>query len=499
MGGEAVTGKRAIPLLLAAAASLALVLAPGVALAGSGSLGLLEAHVDGVGGVGGLNNATGVAVTPDGNHVYVAACGDSAVAAFARSSATGKLSFVEAKSAGPGCYSDVAVSPDGKHVYVVNFDGGSVLVFARDGGSGSLTLVEEETAADFPPGEDPENPVFFDGPQSVAVSPDGRHVYVGGARSEFDDGVWTFSRDSTTGRLAVVEVDKVSEMATAVAVAVSPGGESVYVAGSAAIDTFARDPGTGALSPLDSDALGDEDIQGVAAAGDGRNVYVTGNSESGSSVAAFTRDLSTGGLGFLEFERDGVGGVSGLGGAQGIALSPEGGNVYAVGFGDDSVVTFTRGADGRLGFAEVDARGDGTSAIDGPWDIAVSPDGDNAYVAALAADAVLTFARGARPLSLEAEAKKKQKASRLKAKVTCSLACKLKAKAKAKVGRDTFKSKKVKEELAGGDPSKIGFELKGRGRLLKLLRDGKGIAKISVAALSGREEDRSTVKVKLKP
>lgn len=43
-----------------------------------------EAEMDGVGGVDGLYYAYGVAVTPDGQHVYVAGSEDNAVAVFGR-------------------------------------------------------------------------------------------------------------------------------------------------------------------------------------------------------------------------------------------------------------------------------------------------------------------------------------------------------------------------------------------------------------------------------
>jgi len=44
----------------------------------------VAAHKDGVGGVDGMDTANGIAVSPDGGHIYVGSYGDDAVAVFAR-------------------------------------------------------------------------------------------------------------------------------------------------------------------------------------------------------------------------------------------------------------------------------------------------------------------------------------------------------------------------------------------------------------------------------
>jgi cysteine-rich repeat protein len=88
-------------------------------------------------GVDGLDYATGVTVSPDGGHVYVASVGDGAVAVFARNSVTGALAFVEAEKDGVGGVDgldralSVTVSPDGAHVYVASFADGAVVTFRQ--------------------------------------------------------------------------------------------------------------------------------------------------------------------------------------------------------------------------------------------------------------------------------------------------------------------------------------------------------------------------------
>ena len=91
-----------------------------------------------MGGVDGLDGAYSVTVSPDGKHVYAAGRADNAVAVFSRNSSTGALTYVEMQKDGlngvdglNGAYS-VAVSPDGKHVYATGHRENAVAVFSRD-------------------------------------------------------------------------------------------------------------------------------------------------------------------------------------------------------------------------------------------------------------------------------------------------------------------------------------------------------------------------------
>ena len=84
----------------------------------------MQELVDDQGGVDGLQRASAVAVSPDGAHVYATGTSDNAVAAFSRDAPTGALTFLQTSEDGVGAVtgmrrlSGVAVSPDGAHVYV---------------------------------------------------------------------------------------------------------------------------------------------------------------------------------------------------------------------------------------------------------------------------------------------------------------------------------------------------------------------------------------------
>ncbi len=350
--------------------------------------------------VDGLNGPIALTVSPDGAHVYVASIGDHSVATFARNPATGDLTYAGividgvGGVTGLGMPSALAISPDGAHVYVTGESDNALVVLARDGATGALTFVEAKR--DGAGGVD-----GIDRASAVAVSPDGAHVY---ATGEHDDAVAVFARDVTTGALTFVEAERdgaggVMGIRRPSAVTVSPDGADVYVTGGAGdgVAVFARDASTGALTFVEAQIHLIGGVDGidrptaVAVSPDGTSVYVTGHDDG--AVAAFARDVATGALTFVEFERD-RGDVTGLGGAFAVAVSPDGAYVYVAGENENAISVFKRdAATSALSFVE--AKIDGRLGVDGinrASAIAVSPDGAHVYVAGHEDDAVAVFA-----------------------------------------------------------------------------------------------------------
>jgi cysteine-rich repeat protein len=323
----------------------------------AGTLTWVGEERNGVDGVTGLGLAQSIAISPDGTSLYVASGDDKAVAVFARNLLTGLLTFVEAKKNGDdggvvtglsGAES-VAVSPDGKNVYVAADESNAVAVFSRNAASGALTFVEAKR----------DNTDGVDGLQkarSVAVSADGKNVYVAGS---LDNAVAAFGRDATTGALTFLQVMKDGEggvegLERARALAVSHDGLDVYVAGGTddAIAIFERNPATGLLAfhGFLSRATGTRGLDGpqsIFVSDDATRVVVASSIDQ--SVAIFARDLATGDLTFLDLRRDSESGVDGLGDASAAIVSPDGLHVYAVGFSDDAVAAFlTRCGNGTI-------------------------------------------------------------------------------------------------------------------------------------------------------
>ena len=364
----------------------------------AGGLSFLGVARDGVGGVDGLAGGVAVAVSPDGAHLYVAGSDDDAVAVLARDHATGLLAFVGLVRDGIGGVTGlrvptgVAVSPDGAHVYATSREDAAVVVFGRDAGTGMLAPVA--VVRDGVGGVD-----GLDHASSVAVSPDGTSVYVTGAH---DDAVAAFARDPGTGALGFLGVARegvggVTGIARPTAVVVSPDGASVYVAGGTddAVAAFARDPGTGVLAFVAAyhgdGGQGIDRPQSLVVTSDGLDLYVAGHDDDG--VVAFRRDPMDGTLAFAGITRaSGV--LGGLRGAFGVAATPDGGYVFGAGENDHTVATLRRdAASGALRFVEVQRDGRlGVDGLRGAGAVAVSPDGAHLYAVGHEDDAVAAFA-----------------------------------------------------------------------------------------------------------
>jgi 6-phosphogluconolactonase (cycloisomerase 2 family) len=375
------------------------------ASAAPAQLSFLEVEKNGVGGVTGIDQPLDLAVAPDGDNVYVVGSASNSVATFHIDSGQSDLDFDAAVVDGAGGVDGiagargVAVSPGGEHVYVAGNTEDAVATFLRNL-DGSLTFLEEDV--DGAGGVD-----GLAGAWGITVTPDGGSVYV---TSDLDSSVAAFDRDPGTGLLTFVEFEKdevagVDGLFLSTGVAVSPDNKHVYATGCGdnGVATFSRDPVTSALTFVEKDEQGDPGIsglgcaRGVAVSPDGKHVLVA--AESGDSVVTFTRDATTGALTFASKVTNGVDGVTGIDGVRDVVLTADGTQAFTAGFVNAALAGFTRDASsGALTFVEAELEGvGGVDGLSGAAAVAIQPDGLGVYVSGENEDSVAAFTREASP------------------------------------------------------------------------------------------------------
>lgn len=351
-------------------------------------------------GVAQLNAASSSDVSPDGRHVYTSSFDDNAVTIFNRNETTGQLTFIESLrngingTSGLGGAYDVAVSPDGNHVFVAGSTDHSLSVFSRNSVDGSLTMLQQIT-------DDVDGVDGLQGAYSIAISPDGNTVYVTGSE---DNALAVFSRNVTSGMLSFMEVHiddtgSIANLAFPIEVVVSPDGENVYVTSfdEAALTVFNRNTNTGALSFLEDEVNGEGGVNNMDGAysvyvsPDGENVYATGSYDN--SVVVFNRNTSSGRISYVESHVDDMNGLDGLSGATTVAGKPDGSTIYVVGSNENAIATFNRNSSsGALTFQnKIEDGVAGVSDMLYPINIVISPDGDNMYTSSFNGNAVVSF------------------------------------------------------------------------------------------------------------
>jgi DNA-binding beta-propeller fold protein YncE len=392
----AVVGSSAIVFALAAAAASAVEPSAFTQLAGAAGCAMqIDYDVDhGCARVGGLDGAHSVTLSADDKFVFVAsggslAGGSNGVVVFARDMHTGALTKVGCLTAGGGdgrigsegaCArgdallgaADVAIGPDGRTAYVASAVSGGVAWIARDVATGALTPVG--CVKDFPRADRCIEVPGLRGAATVAPSPDGLDVYVG---SPVTASIHALRRDAVSGALAAATcVSETGSDGACVPVAglqavhdlaVAPDGRAVYAAGgSGAVAAFARDPADGSLREtsclLDNppaegpckDAAGIAGAAGVAVSPDGRDVYVASTDSEAVSGFRVQSDGTLRQTGCVQQVRsngappdDRCDGATALPEPRVVVVSADGGMVFAG--GSDTITSYRRDpATGKL-------------------------------------------------------------------------------------------------------------------------------------------------------
>lgn len=316
-----------------------------------------------------------------------------------------------------------AVSPDGRSVYVVGFSGITTFVRGRSGALSFAGCIGEDILGVGDNGCKLPRHNSLVGSFDVAVSPDGKSVYVAsyeyGSITRFDrapDGTLTYRGCFADRGKGGCQTPRHDSLSFATGLAVSPDGRSVYVAsyGGDSVTRFKRGP-NGALTYGGCFADGGEqdckrphhdsleEAAGVAVSPDGRSVYVIGE----DAVTRFDRRAG----GALRYRRCiADGGEAGcrrarhpsIGEGYRVAVSPDGRSVYTTSYSHDAISRFDRGPTGALKYrgcvaseAQSGCRKSKRDSLDDAVGVAVSGDGQSVYVAAIRSEAITRFNRTA--------------------------------------------------------------------------------------------------------
>lgn len=322
-----------------------------------------------------LGGPVALAISPDGESLYAAAASSDALSAFARNERTGALRQLAGPA---GCFSQrpgggctparalneptsVAVSPDGDRVYVAGRRFPSaVAIFTRAPDGTIAQAAGPAGCVSHRGGSDCAAARGLSSPEEVAVTPDSRHVLVAGSRSNAvvvlhanPDGL--SQADGAAGCIARGGGSEGCGVGKALAgpvdLVVSPDGRFVYAASSIAdaVAILRRDRATGVLTQsltragcisqsggggLCTRGRGLDEVWGISMSPDGRNLYAV--SSRVNMLSAIARNQVTGRLSQLPgrfgcFIRAGGFGCPegrGLTVAVAVTVSPDGRNVY---------------------------------------------------------------------------------------------------------------------------------------------------------------------------
>lgn len=322
---------------------------------------------------------TGFTVKPTGLRDYVTAAYDAATGAqLWRSRYQGILHHPRGSTSSD--VPSITVSPNGSTVFVAGdlahgtyHDGYLVLAYNAATGAQSWAVVPEAFAS-------------IAGFRAVAVSPDSATVFVTGTQdsvgSVASKSYLTVALDAATGNQVWAAKTSFPRFVphTVTSIAVSPDGSKVFVGGSSG--TVAYDAATGAQLWLDRYKLAwERSLVSLAVSPGSATVYAT----SGSSTPAGVRHYWTAALSAVTGARLWQATYHGAGtaveiGTTSVALSPDGSAVYVTGTANANEYTTIAyaAATGRQSWLAQSPSKGGTSGT--PAFIAASPDGSKVAV-----------------------------------------------------------------------------------------------------------------------
>jgi DNA-binding beta-propeller fold protein YncE len=326
------------------------------------------------------------------------------------------------KSSLEGVYA-MAISPDGRSLYAISAFNEAVMRFDR-GPNGALKFrgcVSNGGRDDCRPAKKRSLGYGF----GIAVSPDGKSVYVSSLVDEAvtrfkrgPNGAIIYAGCVADGGLRGCKRARHDSLEGSASLAVAPDGSAVYAGSEDSITSFKRGPNGGLTY---RECIADERIAGcklaphesvhyaygIAVSPGGESIYLS--SYRADSITRFTR-RANGALRYSGCIADqGAEGCKkaphrSLNGVVGIGVSGDGTSLYAVGYTANSITRFRRGPGGALSYrgciANHGARGCDKpkhDSLDAAVGLAISPDDKSVYVASLGSSSITHFTRQLSP------------------------------------------------------------------------------------------------------
>ena len=342
-----------------------------------------------------VDDVGGIAVSPDGSHLFVtgsaAHFNGAAIQTVAYDAAGTELWSAHFRGTGP--YEDaaagIAVSPDGTKVFVAGTSSTDTtkrdyITLAYDAATGTR-IWKKRYSSDFG--------LSFDVAAAVGVSPDGSTVFVtGAAGGPAEPDYVTVAYDAATGlqRWTARYAGPFRDYARTLSV--SPDGSAVFVSGFGVnsgsgldIETIAYAAGTGAelwKARYDGPISHEDQANAMAVSPDGASVYVAGFSDGVNRKRDFVTVAYKTSNGVQRWARRYNGPGDWNDNIKAMAVSPDGSRIFVTGYrtgngGRDFETIAYNAAGGRLWLRAYDgpANNDDQAAA-----IGVSPDGAQVFV-----------------------------------------------------------------------------------------------------------------------
>jgi WD40 repeat protein len=340
------------------------------------------AQFNGDGSPGGHDFACCIAVSPDGDRVFVTGFVTGGpthhdFGTIAYDAATGAELWVTRYDGGKHGREEaygLALSPDGSTVYVGGTARGRYRIVAYDGRSGALRWASRRK--------------LFGAPNSLKASPDGREVFAAGYGK-----VLMVACDAGTGSVLWERRPKVPFSMVARDIVTSPDSGTVFVTGEKlhvgrwVYFTVAYRARTGTRLWSKSyvgPAAGGSVAAALALSPDGSRVFVTGGSDGTGTAEDFATIAYDARTGRIVWARRYNGPANAVDYATAIAVNPDGSAVYVTGPSTGAATNWdytTIAYDSATGHGVWLGRYDGAgNGVDFPTTVAVSPDGANLFV-----------------------------------------------------------------------------------------------------------------------